>query len=345
MNEIARMPGKERADVFAETADHKGLPEAIVEKDFWVCWTLQQLFSIDALADRLLFKGGTSLSKIFHAIKRFSEDIDLAVDYAALGFTGDKDPRREEISKSRRAAILTEMMTACQQYIGGEFLDVLRTRCEEILGTADTWSLDVSAHDPNVVRFRYPATQMRSLAYVVPQVVLELGTHAEFVPHDRFTIRSFVGEEFPKLVRGGEIGVVALLAKRTFWEKATILHAEYYRPPEKSLPERYSRHYYDVAMLAQGPIRAEALADMTLLAQVVRHKETFYPSGWANYDVARPGSLRLIPAKERLASLERDYRDMGVMIFGEPPPFGTVMETLAVLEKDLNHVAEVRVEG
>ena len=113
MNEIARMPARERAEVFAETADRKGLPEAIIEKDFWVCWVLQQLFSIEALSGRLLFKGGTSLSKIFHAINRFSEDIDLAVDYAALGFTGARDPRREDISKSKRNAILAEMMNEC----------------------------------------------------------------------------------------------------------------------------------------------------------------------------------------------------------------------------------------
>jgi hypothetical protein len=112
--------------------------------------------------------------------------------------------------------------------------------------------------------------------------------------HDRFTIRSFAAEEFPNVVVDGDVAVVALLAKWTFWEKATILHAEYYRPPEKPIPERYSRHYYDVAMLAKGSIRADALADRDLLAQVVRHKETFYPSAWARYDLAGPGSLRLV---------------------------------------------------
>jgi hypothetical protein len=303
LNRIARMAPAERAEVFAETADRKGLPEAIIEKDFWVCWVLKQLFEIETLSGRLLFKGGTSLAKIFHAISRFSEDIDLAVDYVALGFTGERDPRREEISKTRRAAILNEMMTACQQYVGSDFLDALATRCREILGRAGGWGLDVSPQDPNVVQFRYPTAASKSLAYVVSHVVLELGTHAEFVPHDRFTIRSFVAEEFPNLVPEGDVGVVALLAKRTFWEKATILHAEYYRPPEKPIPERYSRHYYDVAMLAQGTIRAEALGDMTLLAQVVRHKETFYPSSWARYDLAHPRSLRLVPGKERRAEL------------------------------------------
>lgn len=336
MNGIARMSAEERAEVFAETADRKTLPEALVEKDFWVCWVLKQLFSDEAFSDRLLFKGGTSLSKIFHAINRFSEDIDLAVDYAALGFTGDRDPRREDISKTRRAAILDEMMTECQRYIGGEFLAALKTRCEEILGDSEAWSLGVSEQDLNTIEFRYPAASTKNLDYVARQVVLELGTHAEFVPHDRFAIRSFVAEEFPNLVPDGEVEVIALLAKRTFWEKATILHAEYHRPPERPIPDRYSRHFYDVAMLAQGPIRAEALADMELLAQVVRHKETFYPSAWARYDLAHPGTFRLVPPETRLAALERDYRNMAVMIFGQPPTFDSIMATLRTLEEEVN---------
>jgi hypothetical protein len=326
----------ERAQVFAETAARKGLAEAIVEKDFWVCWVLMQLFSIEELTGRLLFKGGTSLSKIFHAINRFSEDIDLAVDYAALGFTGARDPRSAEISKSRRNAILDEMMALCRQYIGGEFLAAFSARCEEVVGPGGSWGLDVDPQDPNTVRFRYPPAVTASLAYVQPQVVLELGTHAEFVPRDRFAIRSFVAEEFPNLIAEKQIGVVALVAKRSFWEKATILHAEYHRPPEKALLSRYSRHYYDVAMLAQGPIRAEALADLDLLAQVVRHKETFYPAAWAQYGGASPGSFRLLPPDGRIAELERDYRNMGVMIFGEPPAFNELMGHLAGLEREIN---------
>ena len=196
MNRIARMPAAERAEVFAETADRKGVAEAIIEKDYWVCWVLKQLFSIEALSGRLLFKGGTSLSKVFSAINRFSEDIDLAVDYAALGFTGDRDPRREDITKTRRTAILAEMMLVCQHYIGTEFLTALKTRCRDILGTGDHWSLQVSTLDPNVIQFRYPTANSKVLSYVAPQVVLELGTHAEFVPHDRFMIRSFVAEAF-----------------------------------------------------------------------------------------------------------------------------------------------------
>ena len=336
MNQIAQMSARERADVFAETAERKVLAEAIIEKDFWVCWTLKQLFSIEALAGRLLFKGGTSLSKIFHAINRFSEDIDLAVDYVALSFTGEKDPRREGLSNTKRADILDEMMAACRDYIGGEFLAVFKKRCEEILGAVGPWSLEVSKKDPNVVEFHYPPASTKGLSYIAPQVVLELGTHAEFVPHDNFTIRSLVAEEFPKLISEPDIPVVVLLAKRTFWEKATILHAEYFRPPEKPLPDRYSRHYYDVAMMAKAPIKAEALGDLPLLAQVVKHKETLYPSAWSRYDVAHPGSFHLVPAKERIDALQRDYKNMAPMIFGEPPRFDWIMETLAALEQEIN---------
>jgi Nucleotidyl transferase AbiEii toxin, Type IV TA system len=114
------------------------------------------------------------------------------------------------------------------------------------------------------------------------------------------------------------------------------LHAEYFRPPEKPLLDRYSRHYYDVAMMAKGPIKTDALGDMALLAQVVKHKETFYPSAWSRYDLAQRGGLHLLPVKERMQAIERDYRKMGVMIFGEPPPLDGIMETLNTLEKEIN---------
>ena len=133
-----------------------------------------------------------------------------------------------------------------------------------------------------------------------------------------------------------EAQVEAILAKRTFWEKVTILHAEFHRPKEKRLPGRYSRHDYDVAMMAAGQVNTEALADIDLLAQVVGHKEAFFPAGWARYDLARRGSLRVSPAESRIPALRRDYRDMADMIFGEPPNFDLLLEMLATLEVELN---------
>lgn len=336
MNRIAQSSPEKRAEIFGETADRKGLPEAVVEKDFWVCWMLQQLFSLETFAECLLFKGGTSLSKVFHAIERFSEDIDLAVDYTALGFTGKKDPRQLGISKTQRSRILSEMLTECQRFIAGEFLAELSRHCESVLGPKGHWDLRVSPDDPNIVLFQYPEGSRQPVSYVRPLVVLEMGTHAEFVPRGRFQIRPFAMEEFPLLGNGCEITV--LLAKRTFWEKVTILHAEFHRPVEKQTPHRYSRHYYDVAMLAKGPVKDEALADLELLSRVVRHKRDFYPAAWASYETAQPGALRLAPRKERVTALVQDYHQMGVMIFGEQPSWDAVLSGLEVLEEELNHI-------
>lgn len=335
MNTIAQQSRAERQALFAETANRMSVADTIAEKDFWVCWVLQQLFTLEAFRGRLLFKGGTSLSKVFGVIKRFSEDIDLAVDFAALGFTGNHDPRQEGLSRTKRQVILDEMLAACRDYIRTEFIDTLRARCIAVLGPPGEWELLVEAEAPDNVLFRYPSATATH-DYIAAQIVLELGTHAEFVPHANFPIRSFVVEQFPTLATEPEIRVEALLAKRTFWEKATILHAEFHRPPEKPLPPRYSRHYYDLAMMANSAIRDEALGDMNLLADVVQHKQIFYAATWAQYEFAKAGTLKLLPADLRLDALKQDYRQMVPMIFGEPPKFEAILETLAALEKQIN---------
>ena len=202
MNAIARLAANQRADLFGETADRRGLSSAVVEKDFWVCWVLKQLFSIEAFSGRLLFKGGTSLSKISHAINRFSEDIDLAVDYAALGFTGIRDPRREGLSRTKQTKLLAEMLRDCQRYVGAEFIGEFRTRCVAALGPESNWRTAVDDRDPNVVRFHYPTAITARLAYISPQVVLELGTHAEFIPRDAFDHPAVRGGGVPQTLRG-----------------------------------------------------------------------------------------------------------------------------------------------
>jgi Nucleotidyl transferase AbiEii toxin, Type IV TA system len=335
VNKIARWDAARRAELFTETANRRGLSATIVEKDYWVCWTLKQIFSIDAFREMLLFKGGTSLSKVFGAIERFSEDIDLAVDYRLLGFVGKRDPRATGISRTKQTKLLGEMLEVCAAFIRTEFVDLLRARCRAILGN-EGWDLLIDGQDAHVVRFHYPRSVEGVPSYIAPQVVLELGTHAEFVPRESFLIRSFAAAEFTNLFEDPDVSVTALLAKRTFLEKVTILHAEYFRDPDKPLPQRYSRHYYDVALMASGRIKQDALADRDLLAQVVRHKTTFYPAAWARYDLAVPGSLRVLPPEYRIRALKQDYREMAVMIFGDAPGFEHIMKQLSNLEAEIN---------
>ncbi len=334
MDQVAAMTPTHRAELFRETADTMGLPPALVEKDFWVCWTLKHLFSIPPLRDALMFKGGTSLSKVFGLIRRFSEDIDLAIDYAPLGFTGDHDPT-SAMSRNKRDLLLRQMMRACHAYIAGPLLAAMTTRWMERLGQPGPWTLAVSSRDPNSVEFVYESAVGSNEAYVRPLVLMEFGTHAELIPSGTFTVRPFAAEHFPAAFNDPVCPLRAIRAERTFWEKATILHAEFHRPKDKAMPPRYSRHYYDMAMLIRSAVKDSACADLELLARVVAHKTKFYASGWARYDLAVPKSLRLIPPDDRIESLRQDYAAMKAMIFGEPPAFEGLIETLATLEHDL----------
>ena len=129
---------------------------------------------------------------------------------------------------------------------------------------------------------------------------------------------------------------MTVLAHRTFWEKTTILHAEYHRPLEKPLLPRYSRHYADVATMAQTPTKNEAMANLELLESVCHHKDRFYHCGWARYLEARPGTFHVVPRTERLAVLRHDYQEMQTMYFSDAPSFDEILDQLALLEQEIN---------
>ena len=337
MDKVAKLDKKTRADLFNETATRMGLSPVIIEKDFWVCWLLKQLFSIEELDGWLVFKGGTSLSKCFNLLRRFSEDIDLAVNFEKLGFVGQKDPRRDDLSYTKRQVLLDKMMAECQRYIAGVFLDTVADRVHRILGQGG-WRFEVSAQDPNAVEFEYPTAVGKRLAYIKPQVILELGTHAEPIPHEVYAIQPFAAEHFPRVFEEPTCSVSTVVARRTFWEKATILHAEHYRPLDKPLLSGYSRHYADVASMAKTKVKEEAFADLALLRSVVVHKDRFYHCGWARYLEAKAGSFRLLPRKERLADLRRDHQGMKLMFFEDAPLFEDVLAELERLEREINQL-------
>jgi len=170
----------------------------------------------------------------------------------------------------------------------------LSARIKGILG-ADDWQLQINSNDPNSVEFEYPASIEARLDYIRPRVILELGTHAEPVPNENYDVTPFAAKYFLQLFTEPACSIATVVAKRTFWEKATILHAEYHRPPGRPIPLRYSRHYADVAAMSQAQVVDDALADIELLKNVTNHKNLFYHSAWAKYDQACPGSFHLIP--------------------------------------------------
>lgn len=340
MLDFARLPLSERNPYFDEVADRRDLSRRIVEKDFWVCFTLRLLFSIPKLADKFVFKGGTSLSKVFGIIKRFSEDVDLSVDPDWLGFGGENRPdaarSRSQFEKRRQ-----KLSDACAAAVEQKVRPALEQAMQDALGpTRDgalylAFRLDEQTHSP-VLTFRYPTTEPDTPGYVHPKVKLELGSLTDQRPIGDHTVMPWVAEEFPNLFAAPTCSVVALEVERTFWEKATILHTEYHRPADKPMRSRLSRDCYDVCCMAAHPAGQRAMKDIALLARIVRHKRTYFQSAWANYDAAKPGSLRLVPPDYRLPDLKADYQQIQEMFTEPPPPFDDILRQLKNIEDTLN---------
>jgi len=332
MNKVANLPADQRRELFEESAHARGMTPGIMEKDFWVCWVLKQLFEDPQLADKLVFKGGTSLSKVFGVIDRFSEDIDLVLDWQLLGYgpsaEGQEDPYQDFESKGKQDRFNKTINRKAADYIAGPLI----TQLQKIFALCGDVEVAVDTDDPQALNVKYPAAF--SQRYLRPEVRLEIGPLAAWVPSGRHNIRPYAADIFPKIFDRPDCSVVAISAERTFWEKATILHQEAHR--DGVTPERYSRHYYDTYRLATSHTRERALKDLELLRQVVEFKQRFYPCGWARYEDAKPGTFRLVPDENRLQALRSDYRDMNVMIFGETPEFERMMDTLKRLEGDIN---------
>lgn len=325
MESVARLSPVERRDLFSETAARKGMAPAIVEKDFWVCWTLGRLFAHNDLSRLLMFKGGTSLSKVFNLIERFSEDIDLILDWRVV--VGDDNPL-EKRSNTKQEALNKMIDEKAMDYIGGDLLAMISRVVDPIC------HCELAIDDLHALNVRYPAAF--SDEYLRPEVRLEIGPLAAWMPCGYYRIKPYAADAFPQLFKQADCGVQAIRAERTFWEKATILHHEANRPEGNPQPLRYSRHYYDLAIMAASSVKNEALADLALLADVVAFKQQFYSRGWARYDQAKPGTFRLMPSGYVLATVQKDYAQMRNMIYGHYLAFDEIMAVLQHLEGEIN---------
>ncbi len=340
MERVATWPAADRAELFRASAAKRGLSRLVIEKDFWVCWTLQRLFALDPPPARLIFKGGTSLAKVFRVIERFSEDIDISVDRNDLGFGGNSDPSAVESGK-RREKRLDSLANACREFIRHSLLPRLRDSFGEVLGRRGDWDLYYAddVPDEQTLIFQYPSTESSAPAlpaYIRPMVRVEFGARSDHWPACDGRVVAYAAEDFPESFGAPGFTVRALSAHRTFWEKATILHAWYHAPESKPLRDRQSRHYYDLVRMYEDRIGREALADKDLLAKVVEHKKAFFKSASAQYSKARPGTFRLVPPAGRQGELRRDYLAMREMIFGPAPSFEEMLAVLAEMESAIN---------
>ncbi len=332
------LPDRERRDVFDAAAERLDTLATYIEKDFWVCQVLNALYhDLPDNHPRLLFKGGTSLSKAFGAIHRFSEDIDVVVFRDDLGFTGDRDPTVKDLGRKARERLTDALRESASRYICTDLsacLAELFDRCTIVEDEEDT--------DRSTLLVQYPSLYpSESDAYVAPRVKIEGGARSALDPHAIQTVTPYIQEELGEMA----LAIGGILApERTLLEKALILHGWHcgYRDQSR-LPDdrhRLSRHYYDIGMMAQTAIADRALENQALLSHVRDHTLTFFRRGWMKLEEARPGSFHLTPQDALASFLTRDYDAMQGMILGESPHFEDILRSISDLEARLNALAE-----
>ncbi len=343
MDGIAQLAPDDRAEFFRQTAvvfKPVCSPE-IIEKDFWVCWTLYRIFGVLRLQPRLIFKGGTSLSKGYNAIERFSEDVDLSLSRCDLGFSDERDPEKQGISKKEQSRRIDALVACCRKIIHDHVLVEIQKDFSSILGSSG-WRVELDSRDEQTILFIYPGSGLYKgkISFIAPSIRLEMGARSDDWPAMEREIKPYAAEVFPQLFRiNSSVQVNTLDATRTFWEKATLLHGEYHRPANRAAHERLSRHYYDLYQLSKTDIAQRALENIALLTRVIQHKTLFFSSAWAKYETASPGSFHLIPPKDRMQSLRNDYNQTKEMIFSESPPsWNDIVNGLSELENSINAV-------
>jgi len=329
---------------FDTAAERLGTTSQNIEKDFWVCWTLDALFhGLPDAGPRLLFKGGTSLSKGFGLISRFSEDIDVTVFRDDLG-AGATIAELEAMSGKKRKARLDGIRDACRDYINGPLREALTGILSERLAAAGLASssgrveADDSDPDGQTLLIWYPATTPPS-DYVRAAIKIESGAKSALDPNSAVPIKPYVDDDLPTLdLTVAEVRTVH--PERTFWDKIVILHGlrRWFdkRGELKGGGQRVSRHYYDLYRLTQEAVGTGAAGDLDLGADCVAHARMFFNRPDFDLASAVPGSFALMPHDGMVDQLRTDYRAMTGMIFGDPPAFDDVLESAGALERALN---------
>lgn len=329
MNVVAKLSRIELEELFTLTASKIKVPESMIEKDFWVCWTLNYLFHECRLAPHLAFKGGTSLSKCYGLIERFSEDIDLILDWRILGYTNG-EPWTQQ-SKTKQDKLNKEVDGKTAVFLREVFLPEVQEDFSRLLKAP--FSLYVNEDEPQTVNFAYPKIFEESA--ILNVVRMEIGALAAWTPIREAEVTSYAAECYPKVFNKPSTHILTVAAERTFWEKVTILHKEACRTNGK-FPVRYSRHYYDLYCMDKSPVKQNAYNDLALLERVVAFKDRFYPTGAARYDIAHPGTMKLMPPNDCIPILRDDYGHMRNMIFGKIPSFEEILDCIKRLENEIN---------
>ncbi len=330
MKEFIQLSEKDKLNVFNQTSQHSGLPSSAVEKDWWVTLSLNLIFSLP-YSNHIVFKGGTSLSKAWNLIERFSEDIDLVIDRKHLGFEGELS--KTQIKKLRKASC---------SFIGKEFHNDLNKKLIEL--GIENYELVVqetkdSDKDPLIIELRYKSLTDKS-EYLKPRVLIEVGARSLMEPVENKSIVSMVSSEFSELpFAEKEILIPVVSPKRTFLEKIFLLHEEFQKDAKFIRVKRMSRHLYDLEKLMDTIHGTEALIDIDLYNTIVTHRRNFNALKGIDYDKHQPNLINIIPPEETIKLWEKDYITMQEsMFYGLTISFSQLIDRISELNtriKDL----------
>ena len=337
MNTTATLPTNDRRALFTETGARMGLPPFHVEKDFWVCWVLAVFFNDAGVGPNLTFRGGTSLSKAWGIIERFSEDIDLAMSRAWLGDA--KEPGEAGITSSEKERRLKTLRDECREMIAKVLQPLLEIAAT---GLSESSRIEIEpleqARDPFCLYFEYPGTGLQPPAsYNKAMVKVELSGRADGWPMEERTIRPYVAEAFPEQTGDPRLTLSCVRPERTFWEKAALVHEQNIRPGAQPLGPRQARHLYDLVRLWDAKV-SDALGFQNLFDGVKAHRRTYFDYKWVDYENLTPTTLMLAPPKERLSEWRADYEAMQAMFINAPPQFEEILNRLRSIEGSLSHL-------
>lgn len=321
----------DQREILQYYSDKLSVRDTILEKDIWLCWVLDVIFNIPN-RHPMAFKGGTSLSKVFGAINRFSEDVDITLDYSYFDISGSFSP---DMSKTKAKLFSEKLKGAVKEYRNSVIVPALKSALKELPQDCHL-NIDDSGEK---IWIDYPSVLSadRSNQYVKEKVLIELGGRNVINPNETHIVRPYIAVE-NELIHFPEPNVVVLSPLRTFWEKATLIHVECHQGIRPNA-ERLSRHWYDLVKLYEQNIGKLAIDNYDLLKDVVAHKSIFFNSSYANYDDCLNNKFILIPKANDLLELQKDYNEMqnaGMIYDSDIFTFEYVIDRMKKIEMKIN---------
>lgn len=311
---------------------HPGINQVAIEKDWWVTVTLKALFQTDC-SDSLIFKGGTSLSKGFNIIERFSEDIDLAISHSFFGIEKTNKSQRDKLKKLARRYIQETLSAQLDAQLKG--MGITGYTIENVTQVQDKngeWKPIDSDKDPTIILLHYPSIVEETIRYIPPRVKIEISCLSMDEPTEARQIHSLIGETFEEEDTDTICSIRTVVPTRTFLEKLFLLAEEFQKDKPRSV--RMSRHLYDLEKLMDTEYGREALADRTLYDTIVEHRRAYYALKYVNYDLHAPATINFLIPEQAKESWKADYADMRqFFIYGQSLEFEELIQKMAELQE------------